>query len=91
MQVAPVHHHLAQFAPTPVFEQHIIRHDDRRAATGLKGADAVFDEGKLVGGDVRRGREVFPRRCATRRAEGRVGEDEIGAPERLALVGECVA
>ena len=37
-----------QFAAA-IVEQHIVRHHDRGAATEAECADAMFDEGKLVG------------------------------------------
>lgn len=39
------------------------QHNDGRAATGLLRADAVSDEGKLVGGDRGGDREVLPLAC----------------------------
>ena len=80
MQVAPVHQHAAQVASPAVFKEHVIGHHDSRASARLQGADAMFDEGELVGRDRARHREVVARGTATCGAKRRICKYEVGRP-----------
>ncbi len=81
VEVAPVHEAAAQLLAPAVVEEHVVGYDDRRAAAEPQRADAVLDEGELVGGDAVGDGQVVARRRPARRAEGRVGEDEVRALE----------
>ena len=87
VQVAQVHQPRAQPPPRVVLEQHVVGHDHGGAAARLQRADDVLDKGKLLVRRVRRDREVGARRptAALLGAERRIGQDEIGLGQRLAI------
>ena len=90
---ASSHGRLAQALTRVVLEKHVVGQDHRRPAAGFQGAHDVLDEGQLLVGRVGGDREVGSVRAPASLfgAEGRVGQDQVGLAQALAVWGQAVA
>ena len=91
MQVALVHQVGADLAPDVALEQDVVRQDHGGAPAGLEAPVDVLQEAELLvaGGEGEIG--AGGQAAALLGAEGRIGEDQRGLGQGLALGGEGVA